>query len=177
MAKALKMEMDLREFTETMQQYQEVSKKDEEVIVANRAGKLAFEFFKQFKKFAPTIALLKSLPNQLGYRIKRKFKGATVKSEINRRIRARFAAAAGWLPSVKRFTRSGATLQKIKNPKGSFQINLSEPSVTIINSMKEAVAAEEKHHIMQSAIVAQTQDMKVYINRKLEQRARQFSAK
>jgi hypothetical protein len=169
-------EIDAKEFTSTLQEYAEVSHKDAQDVVADRAGKLAFQLFKDFKATAPKVSLLKSLPQKLGYRIKRKFKGDTVAQEIARRVRARFAAASGWLPAVWRFSR-GKPVLRIKNPKGRTEIDLTEPSVTIVNSMKEAVADETRHGIIQKSIDAQTADMKVYINRKLEQRAKQFSAK
>lgn len=174
---AVKFELDTREFTECLRQYADVSKKDEIEVVKDRAGKVAFELFKQFKVLAPTVQLLRGLPASLNYHIKRKFAGATIKQEINRRIRARFSSAGGWLPAVKRFTRKGAVLRNVKNPKGHVEINLSEPSVTIVNSMKEAVAAEGKHHVMQAALNAQVADMRIYIERKMDQRAKQFSAK
>jgi hypothetical protein len=168
--------IDVREFTETIRKYAEVSKKDEKEVVADRAGKLAFEFWKSFKALTPPVSLLKGLPDKLGYRIKRKFEGSTVKQEIARRINARMAAASGWLPSVRRFSRGKVTLKK-KNVKGRFEINLSEPSVTIINEMKEAVAADKLYpQAMQNAINAQTKDMEKYIERKLEQRAKEYSA-
>jgi hypothetical protein len=171
-----KFELDAREFTETMRQYAKFSKKDEEQIVQDRAGKLAFELFKQFRAVAPSVAKIRALPRQLNHRIRRKFKGATIKQEIARRIRARFSAAIGWIPAVNRLTKRRTAIRK-KNPKGTVVINLSEPSVTITNDMKEGVAAEARHRIMQSAVNAQVADMTVYINRKLDQRAKQFSAK
>lgn len=172
----MRITIDASEFTETLRQYGEVSKKDEKEIVLDRAGKLSFELYKKFKAITPSVSKLRSIGKSLGYRIKRKFKGATPKEEINRRIRARMAAASGWIPSVRRLSKRGVADKKGKI-KGSVIINLSEPSVTIINGMKEAVAADSKYDALQAAVNAQTADMKVYIERKLEERAKQFSAK
>lgn len=174
MANNINIELDASEFIKTIREYSAVSKKDAEEVVVDRSGKLAYELFKRFKATAPKVSTLRALPRSLDYRIKRKFAGATVAQEIARRIRARFAAASGWIPAINRFSRRSVTQRK-GTVIGSFEINLSEPSVTIINGMKEAVADEAKNNIMQSAIDAQTDDMKVYIERKLEQRARQFS--
>lgn len=176
MARPIEISLNTSEFIKTLRQYEQVSKKDSQEVIQDRAGKLSFELFKQFKKLAPTATELRQLPRTLGHRIKRKFQGATVKQEIRRRISARFAAASGWLPAVRRLTKKGVNLKK-KNPMGRVEINLREPSVTIVNSMKEGVAAEHKHKAMQSSINAQVADMQVYIQRKLNQRARQFSAK
>jgi len=172
---SLEFTVDAREFTATLRKYAEVSGKDEKDVIADRAGKLAFEFFKHFKKLAPTVAQLQKLPAQLNYRVWRKFRGDTVGQEIGRRIRARFSAASGWLPAIRRFTNKGVVLRQ-KRPKGGFIINASEPSVTIINEMKEALEAAEKHpSVMQTPLDAQQRDMEKYIRRKLDQRARQFS--
>lgn len=177
MSAPVKIELDSREFMQAMNEWQRLRKLDDDEAVVDRAGKLSFEFFKRFKEVTISIADLRALPSRLGYHIKRKFAGTTIKQEINRRIRARFAAASGWLPAVRRFSKSEVRLEKIKNPKGRFEINLQEPSVTIINEMKEGVAAEERHKIMQGAIDAQTADMRKYIERKLDQECRRFSAR
>lgn len=216
MSNPVKFELDAREFTETLNKYVEVSKKDAKDVVLDRASKVAYELFKSFKKLAPSVSLLQSLPEKLNYRIRRKFKISkmkpwylrkrepmdtrtlkekrkapaykgmpTVAEEIRRRINARFAAAVGWLPAMRRFKYSkhgtirGAFkgIEKFRNPRGRVEINLSEPSVTLYNSMKEAVAAEARHHAMQSALNAQNADMRQYIERKLDERARQFSAR
>lgn len=171
---SIKLELDVAEFTKTIQQYAEVSKKDEETIVKDRGGKLAFELFKQFKAITPSIATLRALPKILNGRIKRRFKGATVKQEIRRRIGARTAAAIGWIPSIQKLSKRSARTRK-KNPRGRVVINLREPSVTIVNSMPQAIFAEKKYNLLSKSIARQIQDMRVYINRKLEQRANQFS--
>ena len=173
---SIKFELDASEFTKSIRQYQKLRKKDDEEIVVDRSGKLAFELYKVFRKAAPKVSLLKGLPAKLGYRIKRKFKYDTVAEEISRRIDARFAASSGWIPALQRFSKRNVKMKKGK-VLGSFQINLSEPSVTIINGMKEAVAADSRHRLLQQAINNQTRDMNVYIQRKLDEAARKFSAK
>lgn len=170
----MKMELDTTEFISTLKEYSTYSKKDNEEIVQNRAGRLSFELFKRFKAITPSIAEIRAVAASLDYHIKRKFAGATVKQEIARRINARFTAASGWLPAVQSLTKSRANLKQ-KNPKGQVIIDLNEPSVTIINQMKEAVAAEGIYSIMQEAIDSQEEDMKVYIERKLEQGAQKYS--
>lgn len=176
MATPFKLEIDDRAFIATLQEYQRLRKKTDEEVVVDRAGKVAIELFKKFAAITPSVATLRSVAESLNWRLRRP-PGTSAKSELRRRIAARFAASAGWLPAVWKFTRSGRKLKKIKNPRGSFIINRGEPSVTILNSMREAVAAEEKYVLVQAALDAQVDDMRQYIERKLDEQAKRFSAK
>jgi len=169
---------NLREFDQTFAKYARLSGKDEKEIVLHRSTRMAHELYRQFRKIAPKASVIKALPKKLGYRIKRK-PGVSIKSEIQRRVNSIGAAASGWLPAVRRLRGSGTNkkiaLVKIRNPRGHVEMNLREPSVTLVNSMKEAAAAEARHHVMGKAVAAQVLDMQRYINRKLMQRAKQFS--
>lgn len=178
----VKFTLDAREFTQAMKEYAAVSKKDEKDIVLDRAGKVANSGFKnvkslfgEFKRITPTESLLKSLPKRLGFRLKRK-RNVSVASEIKRRIKARMTAASGWLPAVQRLTKRGVVLKKKKGA-GSVVINLKEPSVTMINNMIQAQHAENKYHLMQGVLDSHVEDMRKYIEKKMIQRANQFSAK
>lgn len=169
--------LDAREFTRTLQEYAKFRKIDDREAVADRAGKLSFELWKKFKAVTPSVAKLKTIAKRVGGRLKRR-KGRTVEQELRRRIGARMTAASGWLPAVRRFSKSGkGIVLKKRVLRGSVSINLREPSVTITNDTLEGVKAEQKYRLMQKAIDAQTKDMAKYIQRKLEQRSRQLSAK
>lgn len=168
----MKMELDIKEFTDTLKEYSSYNKRENVLIVKNRAAQLAKQLFKRFKFISPTAAYLRALPESLNYRIKRK-QGKTVEQEIRRRINARFTAASGWLCSVKILSKTGVTIRR-RNAKGRVIIDLNEPSITIINEMKEAAAAEDKYSIMQQAIDDQVSDMKDYIEEHMEKGAQKY---
>lgn len=184
MSMKMKFQLDPSEFNSTIKQYAKVSKKDFKDIVIHRAKNVAntrlpgvLSLWGEFSRVTPTISKLRQLPRLLNYRIKRK-KGTTIRQEIKRRIKARYAAASGWLPAVKRLNSKGiAVVKKKKNPKGHVEINLRQPSITLVNSMKEAGIAENKYHLMQQVINSHVADMKKYIQDKLAARSKQFSAK
>lgn len=176
--------IDDRKLRSALKQYLEVSGKDAVEVLEKRAdmlvsgGKGVKGLFQEARTHAPeTKAEIRSLPTRLNWHIKRK-KGMTAAKEIKRRLRY-----AGWLQSTgwlnKRYGREGAgnLLRHINSPRGMVHAKLSGNRIfiRITNTTKGSGDFAAKTGYVQRAVDNAARDLMVYVKRKMQQRAHEFS--
>lgn len=132
---------------------------------------LAFALHKETAKIAPTEVSLKELPASLGWRIKRGSGGGkfSAMNEIDRRIRARKFAAAGWLPAIRGFV-NPTTVTSLDKRLGAVLAHVAdngEVHITLINRTGGIETVFNKHGLLRKSTNQVFRGFAPYIHRKL----------
>lgn len=172
----------------TFRRYLELRKGLARELIVKKAGSFAVEAYKATKAVAPSPGKIKQDVTSRGWRVRRKpgawprrrgekrgSKGPLKRmqaAQVKRRVRAIGSVASGFIPAMTALgSKVGAKdTGKFKNPRGS--VVVSSSAIGIVNSTPGIVAVEKKHHIIKTALDAVTRDMETYINRKLQETAR-----
>ena len=131
---------------------------------------LAYALHKETKKHSPTQAMIRDLPEALGWRIKRR-SGKALK-EIERRQRHVGFVQAGWLPAIRGFGNDRETKFVHTNIKQLGAVvaqtnDNGDVSITLINRTPPAKKMMEKYGIIKTAVTRVRLGFAPYIKRKL----------
>ncbi|EIQ01629.1 hypothetical protein OpiT1DRAFT_00201 [Opitutaceae bacterium TAV1] len=185
----------LARYHEVLEEYFRWNKRELGSLLENRASRLRFAVFKNFREIAPPAAAIRAEDAALGYRIRRRKdsrtgKAVSVEDEIRLRGKSRVYLAASlrfavWKTkdsAVERAQKSlsgdgGQTLHvtplnrgRKHTPMGELVVSAAsgqpDPFVSMTSFLDGAVTQNARRRIVAAAFRSETADMLAYIRRK-----------
>lgn len=180
----LSIKVDTRDVQITLRDYARVAKMElsdalqKKMAMLVSGGKGVKGLYQEAHDQAPDVkAEILALPQQLGWRIKRK-SGSAMK-EIYRRMRyAGLIQSTGWFNIRYGHRRADGSvrLRSVSNPRGVIQESLTgdKPYISLTNTTPNAGQYAERTGYVKRALDNITADMKEYIDRKLREQSKRL---
>lgn len=172
----------LRNFDRALKEYLRYNKRETGSLIENRAKRVQWELYRQFKAIAPTRDKIEQEAAFRGYAIRRRMgpdgKRLSVKKELALRKRSIRYLSVSYLFRAWRANRDGQNTQFSAKSRRNKQIGEAlirtakgkrRPFVRITSFLEGVVAQNRKRNLVDKALRAQTADMKTYVRRKQQQ--------
>ena len=172
----------LRNFDRALKEYLRYNKRETGPLIENRAKRVQWELYRQFKAIAPTRDKIEQEAASRGYAIRRRMgpdgKRLSVKKELALRKRSIRYLSVSYLFRAWRANRDGQNTQFSAKSRRNKQIGEAlirtakgkrRPFVRLTSFLEGVVAQNRKRNLVDKALQAQTADMKTYVRRKQQQ--------
>lgn len=172
----------LRNFDRALKEYLRYNKRETGPLIENRAKRVQWELYRQFKAIAPTRDKIEQEAASRGYAIRRRMgpdgKRLSVKKELALRKRSIRYLSVSYLFRAWRTNRDGQNTQFSAKSRRNKQIGEAlirtakgkrRPFVRITSFLEGVLAQNRKRNLVDKALRAQTADMKTYVRRKQQQ--------
>lgn len=172
----------LRNFDRALKEYLRYNKRETGPLIENRAKRVQWELYRQFKGIAPTRDKIEQEAASRGYAIRRRMgpdgKRLSVKKELALRKRSIRYLSVSYLFRAWRANRDGQNTQFSAKSRRNKQIGEAlirtakgkrRPFVRLTSFLEGVVAQNRKRNLVDKALRAQTADMKTYVRRKQQQ--------
>jgi hypothetical protein len=172
----------LRNFDRALKEYLRYNKRETGPLIENRAKRVQWELYRQFKAIAPTRDKIEQEAASRGYAIRRRMgpdgKRLSVKKELALRKRSIRYLSVSYLFRAWRANRDGQNTQFSAKSRRNKQIGEAlirtakgkrRPFVRLTSFLEGVVAQNRKRNLVDKALRAQTADMKTYVGRKQQQ--------
>lgn len=170
---------DLKAFNEALAAYSRYNKRELGPLIENRARRMRFELYRQFKAIAPSKERIEQEAAGRGYAIRRRKnrsgKRLSVKQEITARKRSIGWLSASWILRGWRSRRDGQNAffkaySRSRKQIGEAIVRTAKgqrrPKVRLSSFLKGALIQNRERGLVRKAMRAQTADMRQYIARK-----------
>jgi hypothetical protein len=170
---------EIEKFNKSLQEYMTWNQRDIGPLMGNRARRLQWEIYRQFKADAPTREKIESEVASRGFRIRRRKRGdglhRTVQQEIDARVRSRGWLALsfttrGWKNRKDGETATYDAQSRYREKIGKAVVRTAKgekaPKVQITSFLEGAVTHDAERQIVDRALAKETSDMAKYISRK-----------
>jgi hypothetical protein len=172
----------LRNFDWALKEYLRYNKRETGSLIENRAKRVQWELYRQFKAIAPTRDKIEKEAASRGYAIRRRMgpdgKRLSVKKELALRKRSIRYLSVSYLFRAWRANRDGQNTQFSAKSRRNKQIGEAlirtakgkrRPFVRLTSFLEGVLAQNRKRNLVDKAFRAQTADMKTYVRRKQQQ--------
>ena len=172
----------LRNFDRALKEYLRYNKRETGSLIENRAKRVQWELYRQFKAIAPTRDKIEQEAASRDYAIRRRMgpdgKRLLVKKELALRKRSIRYLSVSYLFRAWRANRDGQNTQFSAKSRRNKQIGEAlirtakgkrRPFVRLTSFLEGVVAQNRKRNLVDKALRAQTADMKTYVRRKQQQ--------
>jgi hypothetical protein len=172
----------LRQFDRALREYLRYNQREAGPLIENRAKKVQWELYRQFKAIAPTRDKIEQEAAARGYAIRRR-KGAdgkslSVKQELALRKRSIGYLSVSYLFRAWRANRDGQNARHSATSRRNRKIGEAlirtakgqrHPSVRISSFLEGVLVQNRQRGLVDKALRAQATDMKTYVRRKQQE--------
>lgn len=172
----------LRNFDRAFKQYLRYNKRESGPLIENRAKRVQWELYRQFKAIAPTRDKIEQEVASRGYAIRRRMgpngKRLSVKKELALRKRSIRYLSVSYLFRAWRTNREGQSTQFSAKSRRNKEIGEAvvrtakgkrRPFVKLTSFLEGVVVQNRQRRLVDKALRAQAADMKTYVRRKQQQ--------
>lgn len=169
----------LEQFNRTLEQYLRYNKRDIGPLIENRARRIQWALYRQFRDIAPTPGKIMQDAKSRGYRIKRRKgksgKRLSLKEELAVRRRSVKWLSVSFLIRDWKARREGQATAYHAVSREKWKVGQailrtakgkSNPSVRIVSYLKGAAIQNTRRSIVNRVISRETADMETYVARK-----------
>jgi len=169
----------LRHFDKALQEYLRWNKRETGPLIENRAKKIQWELYRQFKAIAPSRDKIEQEAASRGYAIRRRMgpdgKRLSVKKELALRKRSIGYLSVSWLFRAWRANREGQSRSFSARSRRNREIGEAlvrtakgkrRPYVRLTSFLEGVLKQNRQRNLVDKALRAQAADMNTYVRRK-----------
>lgn len=180
----------LRDFNQALREYLQYNKRETGPLIENRAKKVQWELYRQFKAIAATPEKIETEAKARDYATRRRIgkggKAVSAKEELTLRKRSIRYLSVSFLHRAWRANREGQNSSFDTKSRSNRKIGeaiirtakgQSRPRVELISYLEGVLVQNRKRNLVDKALRSQVADMRVYVRRKQQEALKQTIAK
>lgn len=172
---------NMKAFNQALSEYTQYNRRELGPLLENRANRMRWELYRQFRDIAPERSALDAELEALGGRVKRREvngKRLTLAQEKRKRRGSVKYLSAGFMLRTWRAQREGQNVRRDMRDRQNRKIGevidrtargVARPSVELVNLLEGAAKQNAQRGLVNRALAKQTADMRRYIIRKQQQ--------